>query len=90
MVNNYCPTCQHDKNSIGFCDKCFYSRLLEEKGIAPTMYERRPTNADRIRAMSDDELAEWVHDILVKVNGNPEITPTERFIFDWLRQEAEE
>ena len=60
MVNKYCSTCQHERNSIGFCDKCCYSRLCEEKGLAPTMYEKRPSNADRLRAMSDEELAEWI------------------------------
>lgn len=86
MVNNYCPTCQHDKNSIGFCDKCFYSRLLEEKGIAPTMYERRPTNADRIRAMSDEELAEWIScNCIGDGYGNSEAEWIE-----WLQQEVEQ
>jgi hypothetical protein len=59
---NYCKTCFHDDGDIGFCDKCFYNHILEEKGIPPTEYEAKPkpqTNADRIRSMSDEELAEF-------------------------------
>lgn len=42
---------------------------------------RKPqTNADRLRAMSDEELAEWL-----VMNGNGEDYKT---WLDWLRQEA--
>lgn len=61
-MNDYCKTCKHD-DDIGFCDKCFYNRALEEGGIPPTMYEAKPkpqTNADRIRAMTDEELADRI------------------------------
>lgn len=82
MVNKYCTTCQHERNSIGFCDKCCYSRLCEEKGLAPTMYEKRPSNADRIRAMSDEELADYLtwHSDNYSRYG--------MCWLDWLKQEA--
>ena len=51
---------------------------------------RATTNADRIRAMNDNELAEWLHSILDGVNGNPEITPSESFLLDWLQSETKE
>ena len=46
------------------------------------------TNADRIRAMDDEELAEYMHRILENVNGNPEICPSISFLKLWLSQEA--
>lgn len=72
---NYCKTCCHDDGDIGFCDKCYYNHILEEKGIPPTEYEAKPkpqTNADKIRAMSDDELAEF----MVKTIGNSFCPPS--------------
>lgn len=60
-MNKYCPSCIHD-NDIGFCDKCFYNHILEEKGIPPTEYEERKamTNYDRIQAMNYEELAKQI------------------------------
>ena len=42
------------------------------------------TNADRIRAMTDEELAVWIHDQIIDRNvGIPSGT-----WLDWLKQEA--
>lgn len=41
---------------------------------------RKPSNADRIRAMTDEELAEWIS------LSTPRISAS--MWFDWLRQEA--
>lgn len=98
MVNKYCTTCQHERNSIGFCDKCCYSRLCEEKGLAPTMYEKRPSNADRIRAMSDEELAEYlIRDVeaeairrVGRYLTNIEIDRAVVDWLDWLKAEVDE
>lgn len=82
-MKDYCKTCCHDDGGIGFCDKCYYNHIFEEKGIPPTEYEAKPkpqTNADRLRAMSDEELADWL-----VMNGNGEDYKT---WLDWLRQEA--
>ena len=46
------------------------------------------TNADRIRAMDDEELAEYIHRILENVNGNSETCPSITFLKQWLSQEA--
>lgn len=100
---NYCKTCRHDDGDIGFCDKCYYSQSLEEKGIPPTEYEAKTkpiTNADRIRAMSDEELAyeisEKIDCCVCKSMHNTEeakcpCRPNQAcvdFWLDWLRQEA--
>lgn len=42
--------------------------------------ERKPSNADRIRNMTDEELAEWLEDRFpLPING---------LWLDWLKQEA--
>lgn len=43
------------------------------------------TNADRIRSMSDEELAEFIRDQIIDRNIG---IPTETWL-DWLKQEAE-
>ena len=65
--------CQHNSNSRDNepCCRC----------------DSRHTNADRIRSMSDEELAEFlaVHDLGLKGNVLPMLTDW----FDWLQSEAE-
>ena len=46
------------------------------------------TNADRIRAMGDEELAEYIHRILGNINDNPETCPSLTFLKQWLSQKA--
>ena len=61
----YCKSCVHDKGDIGFCGKCGYTYMLSKYGLPPTEYEAKPkpqTNADRIRSMTDEELAELFAD----------------------------
>ena len=70
--NNNC-NCQHNSNSRDSepCCRC----------------DSRQTNADRIRNMSDEELAEFlsVHDLGLKGNDLPMLTDW----FEWLQSEAE-
>ena len=42
-----------------------------------------PTNADRIRAMSDEELAEWL------AKNDPECDPAEWWL-EWLKEEVKD
>ena len=73
MDNNYTCNCQHNSNSRDDepCCRC----------------DSKHTNADRIRNMSDEELAEFlaVHDLGLKGNDLPMLTDW----FDWLQSEAE-
>ena len=83
----YCKSCVHDKGGIGFCDKCGYTYLHRKYGLSPTEYEAKPkpiTNADRIRAMTDEELAEWASAITLDEFGD------KKDWLDWLREEAKE
>lgn len=65
--------CQHNSNSRDNepCYRC----------------DSRKTNADRIRNMSDEELAEFlaVHDLALNGNDLPMLTDW----FEWLQSEAE-
>lgn len=51
------------------------------------------TNADRIRAMTDEELAEWFagHDagLVANVLNNDYVEPTKDGWLEWLKQESE-
>ena len=87
----HCKTCTHDDGAIGWCDKCVYTIFHRKTGLPPTEYERREepkpiTNADRIRAMTDEELAEWLCDI---AGWLPMYEGKMHPILDWLKQEAE-
>lgn len=71
-INSTC-NCQHNSNSRDNepCCRC----------------DSRMTNADRIRNMSDEELAEFlaVHDLALNGNDLPMLTDW----FEWLQSEAE-
>ena len=62
--------------------------------IDSTPEEKSMTNADRIRAMSDEELAwelmTWRVETLAKLKGDESHYPnTKATILEWLRQPAE-
>ena len=55
-----CDTCLHDEFCETYCNDCYWAN-----GKPPTKWEPAPfwtpdTNADRIRAMSDEEIAQWL------------------------------
>ena len=53
-------------------------------------YTPKPqTKADRLRAMTDEELAEWIAGDVLNLTGGSLKMATEAWC-DWLRQEAEE
>ena len=108
--NPNCGRCGH-LNSRGFCNMtaCIYpcetrkpiklgKEFLEE--VSKLNYPRSQTNADRIRAMTDEELAEWLERIRVlcandacgqacplkDVCYSMAKQPTE--VIDWLKQEV--
>ena len=57
-------------------------------GVTPYTDESwRKTNADRIRAMSDEELATWLCDV---AGWLPAFEGRVHPILEWLRQEATE
>ncbi|MBO7682571.1 MAG: hypothetical protein J6T17_07465 [Clostridia bacterium] len=98
-MTDYCKLCKHD-DDIGFCDKCGFTRFEKERNLPPTEYEAKPkplTNADRIRAMTDEELAELMANKVdcqycsVRSEWCTESEASCRANWlDWLRQEVEE
>ena len=88
-----CSTCKHDWNADGYCDDCY-------NGYPPTKWESNvsgdaSTNADRIRAMSDKELASSIYIPCPYYNsvqggckfGSNEHTQTcKECILEWLQQ----
>ena len=72
MDDNYTCNCKHNSNSRDNepCCRC----------------DSKQTNADRIRNMSDEELAEFlaVHDLGLKGNDLPMLTDW----LDWLQSEV--
>lgn len=95
MSDYICPyNCSYRTNS-GFCgytggyDACQYRQLNHEEntvvGYVPPL---KRTNADLIRAMSDEELAEYLdgvcHDLWQMFVKDPK-----KMWLDWLRQEAQ-
>ena len=94
-------------NSRGFCSltACRYPSnaiVVEHKVIRGMMVnpqiEKPQTNADRIRAMTDEDLAEWCikiqDDVADYYDGGhafaPELPTMENSWLDWLKQEASE
>ena len=79
-----CNNCKH-KNCWEYADPCdsCTTNMTEE----PTNWEPQ-TRADRIRAMTDEELAWWInkHDCHTNLYG---YDPKEA-ILDWLKQEVQD
>ena len=91
----YCPECGEKMRdeSIGWrCPKCKGFVSIERPFMPPT------TNADRIRAMSDEELAEWLcraldcgfcKSYLQDVSIYSCCENQVKGVFDWLQQPTE-
>ena len=85
-----------NRNSFGYCKTtvCINEHYQQEQwGLQSTTNKtesvviKQQTNADRIRAMTDEELAKWIskHDCHTNLYG---YDPKEA-ILDWLKQEVE-
>ncbi len=81
MLSGDCNVCINGKTPSysATCVECGLSR----KNFKPI------TNADRIRAMSDEELAGWLADHPV-VSEYDENNPQHKGWLDWLKQEVKE
>ena len=77
-LNVQCKRCANLRND--WCDKVHDS--TDHDLIRDCQHYRTLTNADRIRAMSDEELAEWF-------DGELPSKPKEWWL-DWLKKEVEE
>lgn len=95
---SFCPyTCSYRTNS-GFCghtggwERCQYRQLRQPNTVVGYVPSLIKTNSDRIRAMSDEEMAEWIY-LTVGFRDCPIredrcFEDCENRWLDWLRQEA--
>ena len=79
----------NDCKNLGKKPQCKYYGIGSNHAERCKDYEEsKQTNADRIRAMSDEELAEWIlkHDTITYCHGR---LNTEQLL-EWLKSEAKE
>lgn len=96
MKNKGCDTCKYEH-----CNNQDYPR---NKCVNSYLYKYEPkTNADRIRNMSDEELADWLHNMCdfekdeepyksiynLDTEKEEEIHDSYGSLLEWLRSEAE-
>ena len=90
MKNIKCRNCFFYRNE--WCEKIVDSPDPEE--VRDCNYFREMTNADRIRAMSDEELAEFIKHIKVRAALCKAVKNNDAFeelcSAEWLQQPAEE
>jgi hypothetical protein len=71
------------------CNSYFNFDELYKRRIGEILKPKSITNADRIRAMTDEELAEWIAGGVLNLEGGSLEMATEAWL-DWLKQEAAE
>lgn len=92
--------CRHFQCVKGIVTGCTSYKPIEQEAPPPPLNTRRClfTNADRIRAMTDDELAimfaqridcmDCPLDIIQECNDKPSLNNCKRRWLDWLKQEV--
>lgn len=90
-----CSNCSNNTWGDGvrpFQTVCIRCRYVEEDGVkVPSNWNPKPmTNADRIRAMSDEELAKYFSGMICDINEGVEYHENPNTWLEWLRQPAEE
>jgi hypothetical protein len=94
IMRKNCTTCKHDRLKTPICDECYHTSDAPTKWEAAEHY-KPDTNADRIRAMSDNELAEDYCKTLLKVmqyfgiKNTGILEDAVRVRLEWLKQPAE-
>lgn len=75
-----CTTCLRLRE--GLCDG-------EKEQMACPSYKQM-TNGDRIRAMTDEEMALMIYEVSWRIAQDPDYIDTEQDWLDWLKQEVSE
>ena len=92
-TRDWCMTCQHYEEDIEG-ENCWRCEFGYDPNDTPSHYKEAITNADRIRFMTDEELARFLCDIsacdycpvfkeCVYTDNN------DRSLLEWLRSEAD-
>ena len=82
-----CDRICDNKTEYGYCKTtyCIYPSIPNTAvGYVPT---KPKTNADRIRSMTDEEIADWYWWMLKHVQG---YTDSRLALSEWLKKEAED
>ena len=82
-----CPTKQYCAPSA---DGCEFVNGSECDQFNRKVLSQPMTNADRIRAMSDEELAENISEFLCSIEDGVEYHNSQQIWLEWLQQPAEE
>ena len=85
MRNSICNDCAKRT-------RCDMAEIGRSPFVISTCYgyeKGNPTNADRIRAMTDEELANFLMDVASRGGIETENGIARWTLIDWLRQEAE-
>lgn len=98
MSDYICPyTCSYRTNS-GFCghtggwERCQYRQLRQPNTVVGYVPSLIKTNSDRIRSMTDEELADKLEEIqlkTVKAYGNGDLLlkgELKKYWLDWLKE----
>ena len=87
MIERICWACKFSSTIPGgmVCMAQKNMPLIHSRGICENWKSIQPSRADRIRAMADEELANFIHDQIIDRNIG---ISTETWL-DWLREEAE-
>ena len=76
-------------NTLDGCKVKEYNAICPLTNMATPVTEYRMTNADRIRAMSDEELAEYLADIASEANNGVIYSDRPEEWLEYLQQPAE-
>lgn len=79
-----CVYCTED----GYCKK-YSDEEVTSWCVQSPCKDEKPSNADRIRAKTDERLAEWIAGDVLNLTGGALAMATEAWL-DWLKQEAKE
>lgn len=85
-----CYGCSEQSNKDSArCRECFTYTPLMQPYYQNWTQEKKQTNADRIRAMSDEELAKFLVDVETNGYHDQSVSGTLEMI-DWLKSEVEQ
>ena len=92
-MRKHCGNCAvYDRKNLKhseLCGKCVTEHFSNGKESDPSMWKPLPqTNADRIRAMSDEELERFLgqYSLCTRVGRCPDHGECHRCVLDWLKQ----
>ena len=101
MTEHYCANCKYaEQSNIGLL--CMGQKgmpLVPPKSKCDSWKSAKQTNADRIRSMTDEELAEFINDVfytlavkpgMCDVCDNDGVNNCRECWLDWLKQEVSE